>query len=290
MREAWAVLRQDRALLVFPILSGFCSLLAMASFVVPFFLTLPWDRMDREGGARAGNPGFGPWHYGLFFLFYLVTYFIVVFFNSGLVACVRMRFAGQKPTVHDGLAFSIANIGRIFQWALLSATVGMLLKTIEDRLGWVGRLIMRLIGLAWTLATTFVVPVLVHEQVGPIEAVKRSAAAFRRTWGEAVIANAGLGAAFMLLFLPALIVTMVAACFLAALGSTLGLVLSIGVTVLCIVYALALVVVQSALQGIFLTACYQYATTGEVPSAFSREYIVEAWRPKQRRWGRKRAD
>ncbi len=171
--------------------------------MVPFFLAHVLDRMTRGGASsRSAHADFGPWHYLVLFAFYLVTYFIVVFFNSGLVFCVEKRLVGEQPTVRDGLAAAFANAGRIFQWALLSATVGVLLRVAEDRLNWLAGLIAALAGLAWSLATTFVVPVLVHDQVGPIEALKRSADAFRRAWGEAVIANIGLGLAFTLLYLP----------------------------------------------------------------------------------------
>ncbi len=283
MREAWDVLRQDRGLVLFPIMSAVCSLLVIASFAVPFLMTLPWGEMARNGGSRAVEEHFGPLHYAALFLFYLATYFVVVFFNTGLIACVRTRLAGGEPTVRDGMAFATANVGRIFQWAMVSATVGTILRALEDRAGWLGRLVIGLIGMAWSLATAFAVPVLVYEEVGPFEAVTRSAAALRRTWGETVVANISLGAAFGLLFLPGLAVVVLGAVGGFALldsAPAMATVLFVGSWVVAIGYWTALAVVQNTLQSIFLTACYEYATTGEVPSAFSRAYIVEAWRPK----------
>jgi hypothetical protein len=285
-REAWEVLRQDRGLVLFPILSGLFSLVVTVSFVGPFFLARILDQMGRGwAGPWRAQPNLGPWHYMVLFVFYLVTYFIVVFFNSGLVFCVEKRLAGQRATVRDGLAAALANTGRIFQWALLSATVGVLLRMVEDRLNWLAGLIAALAGLAWSLATTFVVPVLVHDQVGPIEALKRSADAFRRAWGEAVIAHIGLGLAFTLLYLPIPVVLIgLGAVAIALAHSTPALAagLFIGAALLCLVYGLALVILQNTLQSIFLTACYQYATTGAVPAPFTPEYVVAAWRPKRR--------
>src|SRR5436309_15899045 len=91
MRQAWNVLREDTGLVVFPILSGICSLLVMASFVIPAIVLAPWRQMESspEHGTSA-HVHFGPWGYALTFLYYLATYFVVVFFNSALVACVRM--------------------------------------------------------------------------------------------------------------------------------------------------------------------------------------------------------
>lgn len=284
--EAWNVLRQDRELLMFPFLSGLCTLLVLASFLIPIFLLVPWQQMVGTTGG-AGRERFDPgvWHYLLTFLFYLVTYFIVVFFNSALVACARIRFAGGDPTLRDGFAFSLANIGRIFQWAVLSATVGTVLRAIEERVGWLGRYIVGLIGIAWSLATTFALPVLVYEGVGPVEAVKRSAQVFRKTWGETVIGYMGMNAAFSLMFLAGLMVAIVGsvlAVFLTTVNGLLGGVLVVAVLVAAVLFWLVLAIVQAALQGLFMTACYQYATTGEVPPGFSAEHVVQAWRPKRR--------
>lgn len=278
-REAWDVLRQDRELALFPILSGICSFLVMVSFFVPLGLML-WPQVARGEGHRAEM---GPVHYALIFLFYLASYFVVVFFNCGLVACARIRFAGGNPTLRDGLEFSTRNVGIIFQWALLSATVGMLLRWLQERTGWLGRIVIGLVGLAWSLATLFVVPVLVHERVGPIAALKRSAETFRRTWGEAVITNVGMSLAFNLLALPALLVVLAAVAGAIALAGTngaLAVAVLLGGIGLALVYGVALAIVHSTLQGIFLTACYEYATTGTVPSAFSQHHVAQAWRAK----------
>jgi TatD family hydrolase len=67
----------------------------------------------------------------------------------------------------------------IFQWALLAATVGIILKMIEGRSSIIGKLVAGLIGLAWTLASFLVVPILAFEELGPFEALSRSAELFR---------------------------------------------------------------------------------------------------------------
>jgi len=282
-KETWDVLRQDRALVIFPIMSGIASLLVFASFIIPVGLMV-WNQGDHTTGARAHfEPG--PLHYGLTFLYYLVSYFVVVFFNAGLVACVRMRFEGGTPTVSDGLSFSMRNIGLIFKWSLLSATVGTILRAVEERASWLGRIVIGLIGLAWSIATVFAVPVLVYDQVGPVEAVKRSVQAFRRTWGETVVANFGLNTVFSLLFVPSIILLVIAGVIAGGLVQTsatqAGIVFGVALVV-CVIYWLSLAIIQSTLQGIFLTACYHYASTGVVPSAFSQEHVMHAWRPKTR--------
>jgi len=288
-KEAWAVLRQDRELALFPILSGIVSVLVLASFALPAVLLFPWGEVvDSHGSAgfrSEFSSHFGPLHYVGIFLYYLATYFVVVFFNAGLVACVKKRFAGEDPHLRDGLEFSMRNAGRIFQWALLSATVGTVLRAIEERAGWVGQLAAGFLGLAWSVVSFFVVPVLVYEQVGPIDALKRSAATLRKTWGEALVANLGMGIAFTLLALIGVVVLiggLVGGGVIVAGGSALaGIVVMAGTVALCLIYWTALGIVQSALQGIFLTACYEYATTGAIPSVFTPEYVVQAYRPKR---------
>ncbi|MCC2670317.1 MAG: hypothetical protein K0Q72_2788 [Armatimonadetes bacterium] len=282
VKETWDVLRQDRELVFFPILSGIVSLFVSASFLIPIALMVPWQQLG-QSGSRAADLDVGPLHYGLMFLYYLVSYFVVVFFNAGLVACVRIRFQGGDPTVSDGLNFSFKNIGLIFQWALLAATVGTVLRSIEERAGWLGQIVIGLIGLAWTIATSFVVPVLVYDGVNPIEAVKRSALAFKRTWGETVVVNFGINTVFNLLFLPSILVLVAGGIGAGAMAQTSPLqagILFATVLGICILYWLALAIVQTALQGIFLTACYHYASTGQVPSAFTPTNVTQAWRPK----------
>src|SRR5882724_10286722 len=94
------------------------------------------------------------------FLFYLANYFVVIFFNTALIHAATIRLRGGDPTLSDGLGFAWENVGRILQWAAVAATVGMILRAIEERVGWLGRFIIALVGAAWTVATYFVIPVI----------------------------------------------------------------------------------------------------------------------------------
>src|SRR5687767_14079068 len=107
--ETWGVSRQDPELAVFPILSGIVSLVVLLSFAAPILLTIPWSELGAAEGSARPNLEPGVVHYVVAFLYYLVSYFVIVFFNVGLVACVRLRFGGQNPTVRDGMSFALAN-------------------------------------------------------------------------------------------------------------------------------------------------------------------------------------
>src|SRR5256885_575840 len=189
----------------------------------------------------------------------------------------RAYYGNRRWTFRDGIALAWERKGTILQWALVAATVGVILRTLEERMGLIGRLIMRLIGIAWALACYFVVPVLAFEDLTPIDAVKRSSKLFRDTWGEKVIGGFSLSMVSLVLMLPG-IGLVIAAAFLAGInGMMVGL-------ILMVLYFLVLSVFMSAVGGIFNAALYRYACFKQVPPAFSEELIVSAWaRSEERR-------
>src|SRR5271166_218438 len=164
-----AILLKNRSLLLFPLISALAALLVLVSFAWP------------SGGMRAlttlvpDGKAFTNSHYAAYFLFYLCEYFVVFFFNTALVGAVMRQLDGEEATFTDGLRIAASKLYTIFGYALISATVGVVLQAIEERSGWLGRIVASLLGTTWTLATYFVVPVLAANDVGPIEAVKESA-------------------------------------------------------------------------------------------------------------------
>src|SRR5262249_48661246 len=119
-----------------------------------------------------------------------------------LVSCAVMRFNGQEPTLGDGFRAAASRLPQILAWSLVSATVGVVLKVIENANEKVGQFISAILGTAWSVVTFFVVPVLVIEKVGPFQAVARSLAILKKTWGEALVGGIGLGLFKFLLLLP----------------------------------------------------------------------------------------
>ena len=118
------------------------------------------------------------------FLFYFANYFVIVFFNSALVACAIGRLRGNSPTIGDGLRVAVARIPQIVAWALLSGTIGLVLKLIESSSEKAGQFVSGLLGMAWTIVTYFVVPVLVMEKATPWDAVKRSTSLIEKDLGR----------------------------------------------------------------------------------------------------------
>jgi hypothetical protein len=198
---------------------------------------------------------------------------VIVFFNVAPVGVANSRLMGGTWTFRDGLELAWERKGTILQWALVAATVGVILRTLEERLGLIGRIIMKIIGIAWALACYFVVPVLAFEGLSPIQAVKRSSKLFRDTWGEKVIGGFSLSLVSTVLMLPAIGMVIVAM----FLGGINGLLFGLA---LMFLYFLLLSVMMSAVGGIFNAALYRYACFKQVPPAFSQDLIASAWAPK----------
>jgi hypothetical protein len=266
-KESLGVLKQDKELVLFPAISGVVMLILTASFFIPIVLL---------SGAVDGEFKGNALYYVLFFIFYLIGYFVVIFFNTGLIACVQIRLSGGDPKFSDGMQYAFGNLGKIAGWALISATVGMVLQMIRERAGIFGRIAAGVLGMAWNLITFFVIPVMIFESAGVIDSIKKSAALFKKTWGENVVLRFSLG---LIMFLAALVG--VVPIVLAALTESAALIIIVGAVV--VLYWFALGIFGSALNGIFATALYNYATTGTVPTAFSPEVIAGAFEQKTKK-------
>lgn len=266
MLACWQILRQNKGLLLFPLISGVCCLLLLASFVVPLYATGHWQPPGREAPPEQQMT-----YYGLLFLFYVCNYFVVVFFNAAIVACATIRMNGGHPTVGDGFRAAAARLPVIAGWAVVSATVGLVLRVIEDRSEKVGRFVAGLLGAAWTVVSFLVVPILVVENKNPIAALRDSTALLKKTWGEQLVGNFSFGLIFFLLGIPAFIVIV--------LGLLSGSVATMAVCVgVAVIYLIALALVQSALQSIFQAAVFLYARDGQVPEGFEADLLGNAMR------------
>ncbi len=262
------VLSMDKELMVFPLMSGFATILLTASFVVPLWVTGGYEFFADDSGSYLG--------YALGFLFYLAQYTIIFFFNSALVGAALIRLDGGDPTVSDGLSIAGKRMTTILGYAAIAATVGMVLRAISERSGFIGRMVVGLIGMGWTLATYLTVPILVTKDVGPIDAVKESAALFKKTWGEQVVGNFGMGWA---VFLMGLSWTIVSVALVAAMGS-LGAQFALAAFVIAVVGYILLGLFASALKGVYTAALYRYAVTGEA-GFFDPQMMGNAFRPKR---------
>jgi len=270
IKASGAVLRQDKELLLFPFFSAVATLIVSASFIVPLILTGAFERSIAPGDETS---------YMVFlFVFYLIQYFIIFYFNSALVGAAMIRLDGGDPTVRDGLRIASSRVVQILGYAAIAATVGLILRIIEERAGFIGRWIAGLVGLAFTVATFLTVPILVTRDVGPIDAVKESAVLLKKTWGENIIGNAGMGFVFFLFYLGAIVVGGVLIVGVAQTANAALILLIVALVVLAII---GLALVQAALQGVYSAALYRYATEGNAGGSFPDALLGEAFRPKR---------
>jgi hypothetical protein len=270
MKASASVLRQDPQLVAFPLVSIAAMALVVAAFALPVFGLGLIDQISHDRRIATG------W-YAVAFLFYFSHYFIGFFFNAALVGAAMIRLEGGTPTLGDGLRIATAKIVPIAGYALIAATVGMILRAIQERVGFLGRIVVGLVGATWTIATFMVVPVLVAHDVGPVEAVKESCAVVRKTWGENLAGQGGIGLAFGLVTFGVLL-TGIFAVVLAVMSQSPVL---IGVTVGLVLLALsASVLVHAALSGIYSAALYRYATAGQDTAGFDTGLLESAFRQK----------
>src|SRR2546421_9609546 len=258
MRIGWrltkvslGILRKEKGLIVLPFISLLLTGVAWLAFFVSIFFftatpTSPW--------------GSWPFYVGLA-LVYFFTFFVSIYFNAAVMGAAMIRLNGGDPTISDGLKVARQNIRRIAGWALVTATVGLILRAIAERFGFIGRIIAGAFGAAWGIITYLVVPVLIFEKIGPWAAVKRSGSLLRQTSGEAEGGYRSLGGIIVLLARPALLVPLLGF----ALGGVVGLAIRLGIAV---GYWLILGLVGSAAPSILVTAFYRDAKTRQLGFGF----------------------
>lgn len=270
-RASFAVLRSDKELLVFPLVSFVALVLVSVSFFVPFVLTGAFTRTV-EGNVD-------PVAVVLGFLYYVVSYTVIFFFNTALVGAAMIRLDGGDPKLADGFRIAMSRLPAIIGYAVIAATVGMILRAIAERGGIIGQIVAGLVGFAWNVATFLVVPVLVIEKVGPIDAIKRSGSLLKRTWGEQIVGNFGISLVFGLLGLGVILLGGALTMALANISTALAIVMAI-VTVLAVA---AIALIGAALSGIFTASVYRYATKGNGGEMFPAQTLAGAFRPRDAR-------
>ncbi len=272
IQASWEVLKADKELAIFPVISAVGVILVSLTFILPMFAAGLFESL------MGGNIEI--LSYLVLFLYYVVTYTVIFFSNTALMGAAMIRLRGGDPTVRDGLNIAMENFSSILGYAVIAATVGMILRWLSERAGVIGRIVIGLIGMAWTLATYLVVPVLVVEKTGPIDSIKRSTELLKQTWGEQIAGNLGLGLVFGLIIFGIIMLTVVLTIALAT-AELLGLMfMVIGIGVLSV---LLLSVISSTLTSIYTAAVYLYAAEGQSSEWFDDQLIAQAFKAKEKR-------
>lgn len=251
-KSSWRTLKADRELLALPVFSFLGSLLIVALFGGLIFL------VDYDTNTGLENFELSPAGIILAALGGMALAIVATYFQAAMVGGARERITGGDPTVSSALATATSRLGVIIPWAIFSWTVGAVLRAIEERAGVVGRFVVGLIGMAFRVVTFLAIPVLVVEELGPLDTLKRSGHLFKKTWGENLAAQAGIGIVSFVALIPVVLV-----------GALIGAVVNpiVGIIV-AVPFVAVILVVTTSLTAIFQTALYHYATTDEIPMGF----------------------
>src|SRR5215472_14518439 len=271
--QSFSVLWADKQLLMFPVLSGVSCVIVTLLMLAGGLAVLQPQLGTLAALSARGNPEAfvrSPEMMAAIFALYLANYFVIIFFNVALVGVANSRFTGENWTFDQGLELAWKRKWVILQWAFIAATVGMVLRALSERAGFIGRMVVGMIGVAWNLACYFVVPVLAFEDLSPGSALYRSAELFKETWGEKVVGGFSLGLIFFFLMLPGFAIWVGAIQFWGSTGVLIG-------GIFMGLYFLLLSVMSSAVQGIFNAALYRYACDQQVPPGFSKDLFQNAW-------------
>lgn len=265
LKASWGVIRNDKELLVLPAISGVCALAVIASFAWPVITMVV---AANDTGLETGEVNYPPAAIVLAFIGYLLVTYIGMFFNCALIHAANERMAGGDPTVASALRGAWERAGKIFAWALVASTVSIAINQLQERLGLLGRFLAFLAGTAWAVVTFLVLPILVLEDVGPVEAVKRSAALLKRAWGEGLAGHIGLGILNTVVFFG-----LAAVVAISGLASPALLWGTVPLAVMAFVLSL---IVMSALSTVFQTALYRHAR-GLPVTGFDHQLMANAF-------------
>jgi hypothetical protein len=263
---ALGMLRRNAALLLFPIISvlvvGVVSLVLLAPFGMQLI-------RDAEAGTEPGQ--IGPFTIALLVICLIADAFVVVFFNGALMSEALVVVRGGHASVGHGLAVAARRAPQILAWGLVTATVGLVLSALRDKGGIGGALLSFIGGLAWGIATVFVLPVVIVEGLYPIGAMKRSVAILRSLFGpDAALGGMRKAWGYGVGYLVVVFGGVVLAIALIVLASAAQ---NVAVTVPAIIGAVLVfgivAIVSSALGAMVSAVLYVYAVDHATPPEVS---------------------
>jgi MFS family permease len=274
VQQSWSLLRQDKELAVLPLGGFLLSALVWVGLVAAIYRRVPTAEEMR------------PPKFFLMYPLFIVGGIPMSFANAAVIGATCQRLSGGDPTVRSALAAAWERRWRLLAWTLVGGAIGMVLQVVLERLKVGGWLAARLLGLAWQLATMFVVPVLMFEDEQTVRgAVSRSAALFKQRWGESVSGQGAMLGVWAVASLVVTFVTTIAGLVLFAISPVLGAIVMIGGMV---VFLLAALGFGQALFGVYQAALYHFAVTGEGAGPFTVADLHGAYRPRPEKQGWRR--
>lgn len=277
-KQSWSALGQNRQLIVFPIISGIGMIIVTILFFIPEAFAL-------RPIFEAEDPTAAQWitAFVILSIYYLVASFVVTFSNTALVGATLKTIDGEPATVGDGISVALSRLGKIIAYSLISATVGVIARGITQSgrqsdnaiVAILAAIIGGLIQGAWSILVFFAIPVIVVENIGVRDSLKRSFELFKQTWGEGFVGSTAIGGISCLVMLGVLLI---GGGIIAAGVLTNALALAILGAVLLILGLVVVSLLNGAVNGIFQASMYHYATTGDAGPFIDGDLAREAFR------------
>jgi hypothetical protein len=286
------VMRQHRKLLLFPIITAACSVVIAIFFLAPAVLYPTGHGLANSGHWLSLATRFGmdfdgdrsQFHPNAFFYsyaaaIYLTSMFIATFANVAFYHQIMQALSGQPVSIRAGVKFAGTRLPSILVWSLFAGLVGLIIQALEERLGLIGRWVMKFVGVVWSVASVFAIPVIIRDgSTNPIEMLRNSAATFRKTWGESLIGYAGITVGSWIVILGSL--------FFLGLAVMVSTMLHIPILILpaALVWLAAMCAygyIIGVASHIYRCALYVYASEGVVPAPYNADMMNMAWKVKK---------
>ena len=294
-------------LLAFPVLIFLFTLGILAFFVLPVvfqptrheltskdhwaavgqsvFTQEPIDAVKSEagksetGGTNRPRLSLTPQAMGYLAILYFVSMFLATFFSVAFYHEIMAALAGHAVSIFGGLRFALSRWPAILLWSLFAGLIGYIIKTLEERVGLIGKIILRVVGVAWSVASVFAIPVLITEEVkNPFQVLRQSADTLRKTWGEALLGFVGLQFGGLLVVLGNVVLLGAGGFLAATMKAPLVFGLSLAVWLVAVtLFSYAL----SVASHIYRAALFLYAAQGVAPGPYTSDDMNLAWKFKK---------
>ena len=264
-KESWRFLAADKELLLIPVAALVLNL-CLLGIVIGSTVLLT---QNSENPLFTGDT-LHTLDYVVLFMVYVVGAFTLALSQAAITHTVYTRLHNGNARLGESISVALSHAGTLFVWALITSTVGVILRMIAERSQLIGKIVAALMGAAWAIATFFVIPAIVIDKKGAVESIPFSITTFKRTWGETIVSNITLGLFFFLAYMLA-IISVVGMIILGVYVENLIIILT--ALIIGVAWLVMASLAQAALEGVIKTVLYIYATDATTPTNFNRELL-----------------
>ena len=294
-KSSVTVIRNHPKLLVFPVVTGLLTLAIAVFFLAPVVLVVMaphWIQGSAVQGI-ADRLGFLRFRHGGAFNFqiqpigtmilagaYLLNMFLATLSSVAFNSEILEALSGRGVSIRHGIETACLRWKAVLLWSLLAGSIGLFIRGLEQRFALLGRMVAGVIGLAWSVASIFAIPILVRETSvsNPFEVLSKSARVIKATWGEMLTGYLGMQGTNVFVLWGSILFWLATGA-LAIVFSNGWILLAAGVPWL--VSLLAYGYLSSIASRVYLCALYLYASEGTVPGPYDASMMSLAWKLKK---------